>query len=200
MLIRTSVRSVLTGFAIVMATSLPAAAHVGHGGTESFVHGFAHPMGGIDHMLAMVSVGILAAVIGGRFNWILPAAFLSMMSFGAALAMAGMNLPFIELGISLSVVVLGLAVALQLPLPMIWTTAIVGFLAVFHGFAHGSEMPVDASGLSYGSGFLLATALLHLAGLAIGFVAGRWASSAHTVSRVAGGAIAIAGFVLTAGA
>ena len=195
MLIRSFVRPALAGLLIV-ATSLPAAAHVGHGETSGFVHGFLHPIGGLDHMLAMVSVGMLAALLGGRALWMVPASFMAMMAVGAGLAMAGFDLPFVELGISLSVIALGVAVALQLPLPMIGAMAFVGFFAVFHGFAHGAEMPVDASGASYGAGFLLATALLHLAGLVTGLVLSRSVSKADVISRVAGGAIAIAGIAL----
>ena len=195
MLIRSVVRSALAGLLIV-ATSLPAAAHVGHGETDGFIHGFMHPIGGLDHMLAMVSVGMLAALLGGRALWMVPASFMAMMAVGAALAMSGFDLPFVELGISLSVIALGVAVALQLPLPMIGAMAFVGFFAVFHGLAHGAEMPVDASGASYGAGFLLATALLHLAGLVMGLVLARWASKADVISRVAGGAIAVAGIAL----
>ena len=142
MLIRSVVRSALAGLLIV-ATSLPAAAHVGHGETDGFIHGFMHPIGGLDHMLAMVSVGMLAALLGGRALWMVPVSFMAMMAVGAALAMSGFDLPFVELGISLSVIALGVAVALQLPLPMIGAMAFVGFFAVFHGFAHGAEMPVD---------------------------------------------------------
>lgn len=198
MLIRSTARSAISGLSIVVATSLPAAAHIGHGETSGFAHGFLHPMSGLDHILAMISVGLLAGLLGGRSLWTLPTSFMAMMAGGAALAVAGFNLPFVELGISLSVIVLGMALALQLPLPMSAAAAIVGFFAIFHGFAHGAEMPVDASGASYGSGFLLATALLHLAGLALGVVVGRWASAANMSARIAGSAIAVAGLALVA--
>jgi urease accessory protein len=193
---RSFVRSGLAGL-IMVATALPAWAHVGHSETDGFIHGFMHPVGGLDHVLAMVSVGLLAALLGGRAVWMLPISFIIMMAAGAVAGMAGFDLPYVELGISLSVIVLGCAVALQLPLPMIAASILVGGFAIFHGFAHGAEMPVDASGASYGAGFLLATALLHLAGLLAGLALPRWAGA---VSRAAGGMIALAGIVLaTAG-
>jgi len=198
MLIRSTARSALASAIVVVATSLPAAAHPGHGDTGGFVLGFLHPMSGLDHILAMVSVGLLAGLLGGRALWALPLSFMAMMAGGAALAMTGFNLPFVELAIALSVIVLGAAVALQMPLPISAAVAMVGFFAVFHGFAHGAEMPLDASGAKFGGGFLLATAILHLAGLAAGFVLGRSASAASVSTRVAGGVIAAAGLVLAA--
>jgi urease accessory protein len=185
----------LAGFSIAL-TSAQASAHVGHGEAEGLMHGFMHPIGGLDHMLAMVAVGMMAAVLGGRALWMVPAAFLVMMTAGAGLAMAGYNLPFIELGISASVIALGIAVAFQVPLPMIAAMAIAGFFAMFHGAAHGAEMPVDASGATYAAGFLAATALLHAAGIALGFGLNRLVSQANLMSRVTGGAIAVVGAFL----
>lgn len=191
-------RPALAGLSVLLSV-LPAAAHVGHGETHGLMHGFAHPIGGADHMLAMVAVGMLAAILGGRALWLVPASFMVMMAAGAGLAMAGFSLPFVELGISLSVIALGLAVALQLPLPVVAAMGVAGFFAVFHGFAHGAEMPIDASGASYAAGFLAATALLHLLGIAIGLGFNRltMTSSRAALSRLAGGAIAIAGVFLT---
>jgi len=194
---RSFVSSGLAGL-FVVATAVPAFAHVGHGETDGFIHGFLHPVGGLDHLLAMVSVGLLAAFLGARAVWAVPLSFLVMMAAGAGLAMGGFELPYVELGISLSVIVLGCAVALRLPLPMIVASALVGGFAIFHGFAHGVEMPADASGASYGAGFLLATALLHLAGVVAGFALTRLSWNAAFMSRVAGGAIALAGITLAA--
>lgn len=194
---RSFVSSGIAGL-LVVASAVPAFAHVGHGEADGFIHGFMHPVGGLDHLLAMVSVGLLAAFLGGRAVWALPLSFLVMMATGAALAMAGFDLPHVELGISLSVIVLGCAVALQLPLPMIAASALVGGFAIFHGVAHGAEMPVDASGASYGAGFLLATALLHLAGVVAGFALARLSWNGALMSRIAGGAIALAGVTLAA--
>jgi urease accessory protein len=145
----------------------------------------------------MVAVGMLAALLGRRALWAVPASFMAMMAVGAALAMAQIDLPFVELGISLSVVVLGVAVALQLPLPIIVAMGVAGFFAVFHGHAHGAEMPIDVSGASYAAGFLAATALLHAAGIALGSSLNRLVSKHEAISRLAGSAIAIAGIYLT---
>jgi len=194
---RVFLRPVLAGI-LIAVTALPAAAHVGHGEVHGLVHGFMHPISGLDHMLAMVAVGMLAAIMGERALWIVPLSFMAMMAVGGALAIAGLGVPYVELGISLSVVVLGAAVALQWPLPVGAAVALAGVFAVFHGYAHGAEMPVDASGASYGAGFLAATGLLHLAGIGIGLVLGRSAPTAGLLSRLAGGAIAVAGVVLAA--
>lgn len=189
-------RSALSALTIA-AVPVPAFAHVGVGDTHGFVHGFAHPIGGMDHILAMVAVGIFAAFLGGRAIWAVPASFVAMMAAGGALGMAGLPLPFVEIGIALSVVVLGLAVALQWHLPMAAAMALAGFFAIFHGHAHGAEMPADASGLHYALGFMLATALLHGAGigLAIGIGAGR----SRTALRLGGGVMALAGMGILAG-
>lgn len=192
---RSFYRPALAGL-LILATSLPAYAHVGHGETDGLMHGFMHPIGGMDHMLAMVAVGMLGALLGGRAIWAVPASFMVMMAVGAALGMAQFNLPFVELGISASVIALGVVVALQLPLPMVTAMGVAGFFAVFHGYAHGAEMPIDASGASYAAGFLAATGLLHLAGIALGVGFNRMASSREAISRLAGGAIAVAGVFL----
>lgn len=196
MLHRSIFRPAVAGL-LILGSALPASAHVGHGEDHGFMHGFMHPIGGSDHMLAMVAVGMLAALLARRALWMLPAAFMVMMAVGAALAMAQINLPFVELGISASVIVLGLAVALQLPLPMIAAVGVAGFFAVFHGYAHGAEMPIDASGASYAAGFLAATALLHAAGIALGFGFNRLVSARDAMLKISGGAIAIAGLLLT---
>lgn len=193
---RSVVRSAIAVFLIV-ASAAPALAHVGHGETHGLMHGFMHPIGGADHMLAMVAVGILAGMLGGRALWMVPACFLAMMAGGAALAIGGIQLPFVELGISLSVVALGLVVALQLPLPIAAAMGVAGFFAVFHGYAHGSEMPLDASGASYALGFLTATGILHLTGIAAGKGFSAGLATRGAASRVAGGAIALAGLFLS---
>jgi urease accessory protein len=195
MLHRSFLNLVIAGL-IVLSTAMPAEAHVGHGEVDGIVHGFMHPIGGLDHMLAMIAVGLLAALIGGRALWMIPAAFMVMMAAGAGLAMAGVEVPFIELGISASVVALGVAVALQIPLPIVAAMAVAGFFAVFHGAAHGAEMPVDASGASYAAGFLAATALLHLGGIGLGMGLSRLVSTSDALSRVAGAAIAMVGVYL----
>src|SRR5580704_18011312 len=152
----------------LLVASTAAYAHTGVGDTSGFVHGFAHPISGVDHVLVMVAVGLFAAHLGGRALWLVPLSFVSMMVVGGACGMAGVELPFVEVGIGMSVVILGLAVAIGYRIPTAAAMAMVGLFAVFHGHAHGVEMPESTSGLEYGIGFLLATALLHVCGISLG--------------------------------
>jgi urease accessory protein len=179
---------------------LSASAHVGVGDTHGFLHGFSHPLGGNDHVLAMVAVGIFAAHLGGRALWLVPLTFVSTMAIAGLLGMADVWLPFVEIGIGMSVVVLGLAIAFQLNLPTLAAMGLVGFFAIFHGHAHGAEMPESVSGLAYGVGFVCATALLHAVGIGLG-MATRHASKEYNrrIVRVSGGAMAIAGIAILAG-
>jgi urease accessory protein len=176
---------------IVLASASPAFAHVGHG-ANGFVHGFAHPLGGIDHVLAMVAVGLYAAMIGGRALWAVPAAFLGAMAIGGVMSMTG----YAEIGIAVSVILLGLAVAFRISLPAVAAMALAGLFAVFHGHAHGAEMQQSISGYEYAAGFLLATALLHAMGIAVGVTAGRLGG--WRIAQVAGGTMALAGIALLA--
>ena len=148
-------------------------AHPGLGDAHGFAHGFAHPLGGFDHLLAMVTVGLFAWQLGGRALVLVPATFVLVMAAGGALGMAARPLPGVELGIAASVIVLGAIVALRLKPPVAIAMALVALFAVFHGHAHGTEMPLDASGLTYAAGFMLATGLLHAAGIALGMTIGR---------------------------
>lgn len=183
---------------LILATAIPASAHVARGEAHDLVHGFMHPIGALDHMLAMVAVGMLAALLGRRALWMVPTSFMVVMTIGAALAIAHLQLPFVELGISLSVIALGVAVAMQLPLPTAAAMAFVAVFAVFHGAAHGAEMPTDATGAIYAAGFLAATGLLHIVGIGLGISLNHLAPMRDAISRVAGGAIAIAGVFLAA--
>ena len=195
-------KSVTRSAAAAILVLLPGAAlaHPGHD-AGGFAHGVMHPLGGLDHVLAMVAVGLYAALLGGRALWLVPATFVGVMAIGGALGAAGYPLPYTEIGIALSVIVLGLAVALRASLPTLAAMALVGLFAIFHGHAHGAEMPADAAAVSYATGFMLSTALLHGAGIAIGLAAGRLAErGGWHVARVAGGAIALAGVALLAGA
>ena len=192
----------LTGLLTVILALSPtlALAHTGVGDTHGFVHGFAHPIGGLDHVLAMVAVGLFAAHLGGRALVLVPASFVLSMGAGGALGMAGIKLPFVEIAIALSAVVLGAAVALRVSAPTLVAMALVGFFAVFHGYAHGAEMPAAMSGLAYGAGFMLATALLHAAGIAIGLLIGRTdAVIGRRIVQAGGGAIALVGIAILAG-
>ena len=185
---------------LAAALLLPAGgalAHTGAGEASGFLHGLAHPLGGPDHALAMVAVGLLTAQLGGRALRAVPAAFLGAMAFGAALGAAGVGLPFLELGIALSVATLGAAVASGLRLSVAAAVALVAGSAVFHGVAHGAEMPANASGLVYGAGFVLATALLHAAGIGLGLGLERLgAGSGRALGRLGGAAVAATGVVL----
>jgi urease accessory protein len=173
-----------------------ALAHPGHGAATGAEAGFLHPLMGADHILAMMAVGLVAALKGGRALWALPLSFLAMMSAGAALGMAGVALPYAETGIALSIVVFGLAAIVGLRAPVALLAAVVGVFAVFHGYAHGAEMPETASGLSFGLGFLMATALLHGAGLGLGAVATRISPS--RVAPALGAGVVTAGLALLA--
>lgn len=169
-------------------------AHPGHEHASSFMTGFAHPMGGLDHLLAMVAIGLWAASIGGRALWAIPAAFVVTMLLGGGLAVAGLNVPFVEQGILLSVIVLGVLVLFAKRLPTLVCAAIAGGFALFHGAAHGMEMPLSANGLQYALGFALATAGLHAVGLGFGQLMTKIGTPLAT--RISGSAIALAGLVL----
>ena len=186
--------------AALLAAANPAPAHTGIGDPHGFAHGFAHPIGGIDHVLVMVAVGLFAAGLGGRSLWALPLSFISAMAIGGAVAVAGMQLPFVELGITLSVILLGAAVALRVHLTTLAAMVLVAFFALFHGHAHGAELPETATGLTYGIGFVLATACLHAAGIGFGLAIGRSETVfGKRVLRATGSAIALAGVAILAG-
>jgi len=184
--------------ALVLLPSV-AFAHTGDHAT-GFAYGFQHPITGLDHILAMVMVGVFAWQLGGRAVWLVPATFVAVMALGGALGVSGIEVPFVEIGIALSVVVLGAAVAFGVRAPLAAAMALVGFFAIFHGHAHGMEMPADTGGLAYGIGFMLGTALLHLGGIAIGFVIGRLADrNGPTVTRAAGALVGVAGVGILTG-
>lgn len=191
---------VLAAIAMFAASSTVASAHVGVGDASGFAHGFMHPIGGIDHILAMVMVGLFAAQLGGRAMWLVPAAFVGVMAVGGVVGFSGIELPFVELGIGLSIVVLGAAVAFGLKPVVAAAMGLVGFFALFHGFAHGAEMPDSVAGLAYGAGFVVATALLHAAGLGLGLLAASGAGPrGETLIRAAGALTAVAGVVVVTG-
>lgn len=156
---------------------LGASAHVNAGDTSGFLHGLQHPIGGLDHIIAMMAVGLWSAQIGGRALWILPSTFVGAMIGGSILGHLQTPLPGIETGILVSDFLLGGLILFGLRLKSDFTPAIVGLLAIFHGYAHGAEMPTTAMGLAYGGGFVLATALLHAIGIGIGYAIDRLATS-----------------------
>ena len=182
-------RASLTTAATLTLIPTAAFAHPGIGDAHGFVQGFAHPLGGLDHILAMVTVGIFAWQLGGRAVWLVPASFVLAMAAGGVLAMLGVSVPLVELGIALSVIVLGAVVALGVKAPLAIAMGLVGLFAIFHGHAHGTEMPLDASGGAYGAGFVLATALLHIVGIAIGVAIGRIGDAYGRAAYRFGGAV-----------
>lgn len=185
---------------LFIALPTAALAHTGHGDTSGFLHGFLHPVGGIDHVLAMVAVGVFAYVLGGRALWLVPLSFVGMMAVGFLLGLGQVDVPFVELGIALSSIVIGAAAAWGRPMPVAAAMSLVGVFAIFHGHAHGAEMPVDASGLEYAAGFIVATALLHAAGIAAAMgVAKLVGKYGKPVAQVAGGLFALGGVGVLAG-
>jgi urease accessory protein len=174
-----------------------ASAHPGLPHSHDFIDGFSHPLGGIDHVLAMIAVGLLAVQLGGRALWSVPAAFVVTMAAAGAAGMVGIALPHVELGIALSVLVLGAMVALRVGVSVVIAMATVALFAVFHGYSHGIEMPAGegATALLYGAGFIAATALLHGVGIAAGFLIARAPQGAR-IAQVAGGAMTLAGTAL----
>lgn len=173
-----------------------AGAHtVGAAGDGGLMAGLGHPVLGFDHLLAMVSVGILSAQMGGKAKWMVPAAFVSVMLLGGILGM--MEIPFfsVELGIAFSVLALGVALALEKKLPATLAMLFVGFFALFHGHAHGTEMPQLAQPALYALGFVAATAWIHICGLLIGVTCQRFPRGAEFL-RFAGAGIAGIGFHL----
>jgi urease accessory protein len=186
--------------AAMIAIPTVASAHPGHEGTPGLVHGFLHPLGGLDHILAMVAVGLFAARLGGRALWLVPASFVVTMAVAGIAGMTGFALPYVEAGIALSILVLGAAIALDWTMPVAAAMGLVAFFAVFHGHAHGAEMPQTMSGLAYGAGFIAATAALHGLGIGLGLVIGRSGETAsRRILQIGGGAAALAGAALLAG-
>lgn len=187
----------LSAVALALLAADPAFAHTGIEATAGFKAGFGHPVMGLDHVLAMIAVGILAFQQGGHAVWAVPSTFVGMMVLAAVAGVMGLGLPFVEVGVVGSVVVLGSVVALGRQVSLGGAMALVGLLAVFHGYVHGSELPHDAAGLAFGLGFVLATSLLHLFGVGFGLGAQRLMATLAPVAVRAGGcAIALGGLGL----
>lgn len=185
---------------ILIALPTAALAHTGHGDTSGFLHGFMHPIGGLDHVLAMVAVGVFAYALGGKALWLVPLSFVGMMAAGFMLGAGGVNLPFVELAIALSSIVIGIAAASGRSMPMAGAMALVGGFALFHGHAHGTEMAAGTAGLEFAAGFVVATALLHVAGIgaAVG-VSKLTGKYGRLVAQIAGGVFALGGVGVLAG-
>ena len=178
-------------FALLLTCATGANAHEAAGLAGGFTSGFMHPLLGWDHVAAMVAVGLWGAVLGQPAIWLLPIVFPLVMAFGGALGVIGIPLPSVEVGIALSALVLGCMVFFAARPPLWAAATIVGLFAVFHGHAHGTELPAAASPLAFSVGFVLATGLLHLCGILISLLS-RWPAG-RAVVRGGGAVIALAG-------
>lgn len=183
---KTLVLAILLAFA-----ATPGLAHTGVGAAGGFSSGFFHPVFGWDHVVAMVAVGLWGAFLGAPAIWVLPMVFPLVMAFGGALGVIGIPVPAVETGIAMSGVILGLAVAFAVRAPLWLAGLLVGVFAVFHGHAHGTELPEAVNPFAYAAGFVIATGLLHLAGIGCGLLVrapgGQW------LVRAGGGVIALTG-------
>ncbi len=178
----------------LLLSANPALAHVGHDTVFSFSAGFTHPLHGLDHLLAMLAVGLWAALQGGKALWVLPLSFILSMAVFGILGIAGPEIPALELGITASVILLGLAVALMPRTHLAAAAAVVALFGMFHGYIHGTETPADAHGLSHIAGSLGASALLHATG--IGLTLAALQMKTELPVRAAGGAITCSGLFL----
>lgn len=182
---------------VALFTSLPLQAHELHS-SGGFITGFNHPVLGFDHLLAMLCVGILSTQLGGRAIWTVPTAFVMFMLVGGILGLLSIPVPFVEIGIAISVLLLGLALAIDKKLPQILVMAFVGVFAVFHGHAHGVEMPQLANPVLYAFGFISGTATIHIVGVLLGMGMQR-VSTQRYLMRMSGGFIALIGGYLLVG-
>jgi urease accessory protein len=182
--------SAAAALALVLAP-VAALAHQETGQAAGLLAGLSHPVSGLDHVLAMVAVGLWGAVLGPPAIWVLPVAFPMVMAFGGLMGLLGFPLPGVEIGIAVSAIVLGAMVLAEVRPPLWLAALIVAFFAIFHGHAHGRELPEGTSALLYSLGFVVATGLLHAVGIGLG-VAHRWAAGRRLV-QLAGGGVALAG-------
>ena len=183
-----------TGLILLLLTSFGVLAHEGHiEEGAGFLVGLLHPILGFDHFLAMVSVGIVSYQIGGKAIWYIPGTFVLVMLVGGLLGFNGIEIPYVEGGIALSVLVMGIAIAASVTLPRAVAVAFVAFFAIFHGYAHGIEMPAVANAIKYSLGFMIGTAVIHLLGVGVGSIANRVPNGAQ-VLRYVGAGIAGIGF------
>ena len=177
--------------AVALLACGAAGAHQESGQAAGLLSGLAHPVSGLDHVLAMVAVGLWGAVLGPPAIWVLPVAFPVVMALGGLMGLVGIPVPGVEIGIAVSAIVLGAMVLAEVRPPLWLAAGVVAFFAIFHGHAHGRELPEGASALLYSFGFVVATGLLHAAGILLG-VAHRWSAGRQLV-RAAGGGVALAG-------
>lgn len=186
--------TLLTLFGVLLCVPGMAMAHTGVGETTGFIHGLSHPLAGVDHLLAMLAVGLWAAQLGGRALWLVPAAFVTVMLCGGVLGFSGIALPFIEQGILVSILVLGVLIAGACKLPLVASMSVVGLFALFHGYAHGSEIPASINAAAYSLGFIFSTVSLHCIGIASG--RGLQRLRLERIARYSGGVIALGGIYL----
>lgn len=199
-MIRKTAIGIFLGLAASLAAN-PALAHTYGAEGAGLALGFMHPVMGLDHVLAMIAVGLWAAQRGGADLWRLPAAFIGAMVAGMLMALAGIGLPMVELGIAGSVVLLGILVGFAARIPSAAAVPLVVLFALFHGYAHGTELPETAVPVLYAVGFVAATALLHGTGIGVGLFAKRFgARAAHYALRAGGALVALAGAALLAAA
>jgi urease accessory protein len=185
--------------ALALCAAIAAAPAHAHSGsvTGGFAGGFAHPLFGPDHIVAMVAVGLWGAFLGAPAIWLLPITFPLVMALGGVLGIIGVPIPGVEIGIAVSAIVLGLMVALAARPPLWLAAVIVGAFAIFHGHAHGAELPAAADAVAFSLGFVIATGMLHLCGIGFGLLS-RWPAGRIAV-RTAGAAIALAGVAFLSG-
>jgi urease accessory protein len=186
-----ALRGALAWTALALIGAEPLLAHEGST-AAGFLSGLHHPISGLDHVLAMVAVGLWGAQLGAPAVWLLPVTFPMVMAFGGMVGLMGLPLPATEIGIALSAVLLGAMVAAEARPAIVWAAGLVAFFAIFHGYAHGTELPEGESGLTYSLGFVISTGLLHAAGIAIGLIH-KWEWGKVTL-RAAGGVVTLGGF------
>lgn len=178
-------------FVLFLGISSSAFAHSEAGASSGFISGLMHPIGGLDHVAAMVAVGLWGAFLGRPAIWLLPVVFPLVMAFGGVLGLMNFPIPAVETGIAASAIVLGLVVLFAIRAPLWIAAVLVAFFAIFHGYAHGQELPTSANPLAYSIGFVISTGVLHMAGIALGMLTklpkGDW------IIRAAGGVIAAGG-------
>lgn len=178
-------------FFLMLVWPLVAWAHVESGQAGGFVSGLSHPVSGLDHVLAMIAVGLWGAQLGSPAMWLLPVAFPMMMAFGGMLGLIGIPVPGIEVGIAVSGIVLGALILGETKMPIIGALLVVGFFAIFHGHAHGTELEAGQNAMLYSLGFVICTGTLHAIGIAMGLVH-RWPFG-RLVLRVAGSLVMAGG-------
>jgi len=185
--------------AAALVVAHPAHAHEAHAVGGGLVNGLLHPLTGLDHLVAMVAVGLWGAQLGRPLIYALPVAFPMMMAVGGLLGLADVPMPAVEIGIAGSALLLGVAVLLALRLPAVVAVAVVAIFALFHGYAHGQELPHAASPIAYGAGFMISTGALHAVGILVGLLT-LWKPAGPVMVRASGGGVALVGSWFLAGA